>query len=323
MANHGWKRPDKRLARTQATAIVARSPERAKEDPVFDARVAAAEREAVLDQILTDLWKGKLTREIAIGRIMAQLGLPHHRTQAEVDGLAPLKTASICSAALSHISVGRARSRLLIRGSRRSSGVLVGCCDRAYRSFRRVRSPSASCSGVRLFDETGSHQTSSNVPSGLMRIDASRSDLIMVAAGTDADHGRFRRKPRGPRSLAGFFFAARAGSVPSHARQLLAKADLRSPTVTPFSCCAVAPPAVASAAISRENGCFLETARAYQLPAITRQARGRKSGLSSRPGTGTVRTAACSWGTFMSASKLFPHPVGRTDGVLHVAATLV
>jgi hypothetical protein len=29
-------------------------------------RLAAAEREAVLDQILTDLWKGKLTREIGV-----------------------------------------------------------------------------------------------------------------------------------------------------------------------------------------------------------------------------------------------------------------
>jgi hypothetical protein len=33
-------------------------------------RLAAAEREAVLDQILTDLWKGRLTRDVAVGRIM-------------------------------------------------------------------------------------------------------------------------------------------------------------------------------------------------------------------------------------------------------------
>jgi len=53
---------------------------------VFDARVAAAEREAVLDQILTDLWKGKLTREAAVGRIMVKLGMNQGAAQAEVDG---------------------------------------------------------------------------------------------------------------------------------------------------------------------------------------------------------------------------------------------
>ena len=49
-------------------------------------RLAAAEREAVLDQILTDLWKGKLTREAAVHRIMAKLGLSEHDARAEVDG---------------------------------------------------------------------------------------------------------------------------------------------------------------------------------------------------------------------------------------------
>jgi hypothetical protein len=49
-------------------------------------RLAAAEREAVLDQILTDLWKGKLTREIAIGRIMAKLGMNQRAARDEVDG---------------------------------------------------------------------------------------------------------------------------------------------------------------------------------------------------------------------------------------------
>jgi hypothetical protein len=86
VANHGWKRPDKRLPRTQATAIVARSPERAREDPMLDARVAAAEREAVLDKILTDLWKGQLTREAAVGRIMAKLGMNQRAARDEVDG---------------------------------------------------------------------------------------------------------------------------------------------------------------------------------------------------------------------------------------------
>jgi hypothetical protein len=51
-----------------------------------DHRLAAAEREFVLDQILTDVWKGRLTREIAIGRIMAKLGLSKSRAQDEVDG---------------------------------------------------------------------------------------------------------------------------------------------------------------------------------------------------------------------------------------------
>ena len=49
-------------------------------------RLAATEREAVLDQILTDLWKGKLTRDVAIGRIMAKLGLGRRAAQDEVDG---------------------------------------------------------------------------------------------------------------------------------------------------------------------------------------------------------------------------------------------
>jgi hypothetical protein len=51
-----------------------------------DDRRMAAEREFVLDQILTDLWKGKLTREIAIGRIMARLGMNQRSARDEVDG---------------------------------------------------------------------------------------------------------------------------------------------------------------------------------------------------------------------------------------------
>jgi hypothetical protein len=49
-------------------------------------RLAAAEREAMLDQILTDLWKGKLTRDVAVGRIMAKLGMSESRARDEVDG---------------------------------------------------------------------------------------------------------------------------------------------------------------------------------------------------------------------------------------------
>jgi hypothetical protein len=49
-------------------------------------RLAAAEREAMLDQILTDVWKGKLTREAAVGRIIVKLGLSQRAAQDEVDG---------------------------------------------------------------------------------------------------------------------------------------------------------------------------------------------------------------------------------------------
>jgi hypothetical protein len=49
-------------------------------------RLAAAEREAILDQILTNLWKGKLTREAAVGRIMAKLGMSERTARDEVDG---------------------------------------------------------------------------------------------------------------------------------------------------------------------------------------------------------------------------------------------
>jgi hypothetical protein len=50
-----------------------------------DHRLAAAECEFVLDQILTDLWTGKLTRETAVYRIMAKLGMSERDTRAEVD----------------------------------------------------------------------------------------------------------------------------------------------------------------------------------------------------------------------------------------------
>ncbi len=49
-------------------------------------RLAAAEREAILDDILTKLWKGKLTREAAVHRIMAKLGMNSRAAQDEVDG---------------------------------------------------------------------------------------------------------------------------------------------------------------------------------------------------------------------------------------------
>jgi hypothetical protein len=49
-------------------------------------RHEAAEREFWLDAILTALWKRRLTREAAIGRIRAELGLSEREAQAEVDG---------------------------------------------------------------------------------------------------------------------------------------------------------------------------------------------------------------------------------------------
>jgi hypothetical protein len=66
--------------------MLSRSPNPPREAPMLDARVAAAEREAVLDQILTDLWKGKLTREAAVGRIMVKLGMDQRAARDEVDG---------------------------------------------------------------------------------------------------------------------------------------------------------------------------------------------------------------------------------------------
>ena len=51
-----------------------------------DHRLAAAEREFVLDQILTDVRKGRLTRDLAVGRIMAKLGMDQRAARDEVDG---------------------------------------------------------------------------------------------------------------------------------------------------------------------------------------------------------------------------------------------
>jgi hypothetical protein len=47
--------------------------------------LAAAERKAVLDAILTALWKGKLTRTAAAYRIMAELGMSERDARAEID----------------------------------------------------------------------------------------------------------------------------------------------------------------------------------------------------------------------------------------------
>ncbi len=49
-------------------------------------KLDAAEREFRLDGILTALWNRRLTREAAIRRIMAELGLSERDARAEVDG---------------------------------------------------------------------------------------------------------------------------------------------------------------------------------------------------------------------------------------------
>jgi hypothetical protein len=54
--------------------------------PMQNDRLAAAKREFVLDQILTDLWKGKLTREAAVGRIIAKLGMSERAARDEIAG---------------------------------------------------------------------------------------------------------------------------------------------------------------------------------------------------------------------------------------------
>jgi hypothetical protein len=73
------------LARTGVAAMVDRAPDTARETAMRDDRRTAAEREFLLDKILTDLWQGKLTREAAIGRIMARLGMNQRSARAEVD----------------------------------------------------------------------------------------------------------------------------------------------------------------------------------------------------------------------------------------------
>ena len=78
MNRYRQKPPSKPVVRSGAT-LVELTGEPAE-------RLAAAEREAMLDQILTDLWKGKLTRETATERIMVKLGMNRRAAQDEVDG---------------------------------------------------------------------------------------------------------------------------------------------------------------------------------------------------------------------------------------------
>ena len=78
MNRYRQKTPSKPVVRSGAT-LVELTGEPAE-------RLAAAEREAMLDQILTNLWKGKLTREAAVGHIMAKLGLNERTARDEVDG---------------------------------------------------------------------------------------------------------------------------------------------------------------------------------------------------------------------------------------------
>ena len=78
MNRYRQKPPSKPVVRSGAT-LVELTGEPAE-------RLAAAEREAMLDQILTDVWKGKLTRDAAVGRIMAKLGMDQRAARDEVDG---------------------------------------------------------------------------------------------------------------------------------------------------------------------------------------------------------------------------------------------
>jgi hypothetical protein len=49
-------------------------------------QITPADREFRLDQILTDLWHGKLSPDAAADRIMAELGMTAHRARDEVEG---------------------------------------------------------------------------------------------------------------------------------------------------------------------------------------------------------------------------------------------
>ena len=76
MNRYRQKPPSKPVVRSGAT-LVELTGEPAE-------RLAAAEREAVLDAILTDLWKGKLSREAAVQRIIAKLGMSERDARDEV-----------------------------------------------------------------------------------------------------------------------------------------------------------------------------------------------------------------------------------------------
>ena len=77
----------------EALAIMGRSPNKAREASMYADHLAAiyadclaaAERKAVLDAILTALWKGELTRTAAAYRIMDKLGLSERDARAEID----------------------------------------------------------------------------------------------------------------------------------------------------------------------------------------------------------------------------------------------
>lgn len=79
-------RPAQRLVRREIAANLTQSPDQPSDVPMYDASVATAEREAALDATLTALWKGQLTREAAVGRIVAELGMGQRAAQDEIDG---------------------------------------------------------------------------------------------------------------------------------------------------------------------------------------------------------------------------------------------
>jgi hypothetical protein len=81
----GRKRQNRRLASARARPVVAQPAHNPKDAAMSDQRLAA-EREARLDEILTALWKRKLPREVAAGRLKAELGLSYRDALAKVDG---------------------------------------------------------------------------------------------------------------------------------------------------------------------------------------------------------------------------------------------
>jgi hypothetical protein len=86
MGRHRRQRhSDKHLVVTGAKPTLSR-PKNPPRDAMLDDRITAAEREFVLDHILTALWHGHLTRTVAIDRIMAELGMNQRSARDEVDG---------------------------------------------------------------------------------------------------------------------------------------------------------------------------------------------------------------------------------------------
>lgn len=68
-----------------AKSILSRSPNPPREAAMVDDLINAAESDFVIDHILTDLWRGRLTRNDAIDSIMIELALSQREARAKVD----------------------------------------------------------------------------------------------------------------------------------------------------------------------------------------------------------------------------------------------